>query len=91
MKRYVSITKEGAQEHFFDPIVAGEDPLAVESYFQPFQFEVEEVNVMRTTRIVIDDDNEPAPESIRNMKKKSEGATYEPWCHKGICYRRRVF
>ena len=30
VKRYVSITKEGAQEHFFDPIVAGEDPLAVE-------------------------------------------------------------
>ena len=52
-------------------------PLAVESYFQPFQFEVEEVNVMRTTGIVIDDDNEPAPENIPKMKK-SEGATYEP-------------
>ena len=60
------------------------------SYFQPFQLEAEEIETMRAAGVLIDDDNEPAPENIPNAEETSEGATYEGWGHTGICYRRRV-
>ena len=100
VKRYVCITKEGTQEHFFDSVVAGEDPPTVEIEEPELLlalparggdgFEAEEIGTMRTAGVVIDDDNEPAPENIPNAEETSEGATYEDWGLTGICYRRHV-
>jgi hypothetical protein len=100
VKRYVCITKEGDKEHFFDSIVAGEDPPTVEIEEPELLpalparggdgFEAAEIETLRAAGIVIDDDNEPAPENLPNTEETSEGATYEAWGHTGICYRRRV-
>ena len=67
VKRYVCVTKEGVQEHFFDSVVAGEDPPTVEIEEPELLpalparggdgFEAEEIETMRATGFVIDDDN----------------------------------
>ena len=98
VERYVCITKEGAPEHFFDSLVVGEDLSTIEIEEPELLpalpargghgFEAEEIETMRTAGVVIDDDNEPAPENIPNTEETSEGATYEDWGHTGICNKK---
>ena len=100
LKDTFALPRKGAQEHFFDSVVAGEDPYTVEIEEPELLptlparggdgFEAEEIETMRAAGVVIDDENEPSPENLPNAEETSEGATYEPWCHTGICNRRRV-